>query len=131
MENANLADQDRFSPPSETGAAQPFDGPRDDADHTDTPERKPIEPSKRVRGAHDAVAKLHDDLVPLAAKHGFIIGEPTHFGLGFDVFDPNSGLVMTAARPHRTDIGEEAILLTASAVVHAIVAARQHQASVA
>jgi hypothetical protein len=90
-----------------------------------------IEPSKRVRTALDKAAKLRDDLEPLAEKHSFVIGHPTHFGLGFDVFDPNSGLVMTAVRPHRSDVGEEAILLSASAVVQAIVAARRHQAAVA
>jgi hypothetical protein len=101
-----------------------------DEDHRDH-DREPIVASKRVRIMHDALESLRDDLEAAADKHGFVVGPPTHFGLGFDVFDPNSGLVLTAARPHRSDVGEEAILLTVGGVVGAIIAARRHLAAVA
>jgi hypothetical protein len=101
------------------------------AERTDPAAPEPIEPSRRVKLAFEAVDKLRSDLVPPADKHGFVVGPPTHFGLGFDIFDPDSGLILTAARPHQTDIGEEPMLLTAAAVVHAVLSARRQQAATA
>jgi hypothetical protein len=145
-EQVDAAEQerlDRLNPdaPGTLGArhapAKPFQyyahGPQDprveDGEGGEHGERRRIDPSRRVILALEAVKRLYDDLVPLADKHAFVIGPLIHFGLGFDVFDPISGLVMTAARPHRTDVGEEPILLTAAGVVHAIIAARRHQAA--
>jgi hypothetical protein len=121
---------DRQQRDDEDRADHPLTGEAGNLRHPDAPDR-PSRASPRVRRAHDAVEALRDDLEPLADKHGFVIGPPTHFGMGFDVFDPNSGLVMTAARPHRSDVGEEAVLLSAGAVVQAVIAARRHQAAVA
>jgi hypothetical protein len=94
-------------------------------------DRKPIEPSRRVRLAIEGVERLHDDLLPLADKFGFVIGEPYAFGMGLDVFDPETGVILTVARPHRRDIGEEPIVMSAPGVVHSITTSRQHQKALA
>jgi hypothetical protein len=57
-----------------------------------------------------------------------VVGEVYDFGLAFDVFDPQSGLVLTAARPHRSDSGREPVMRTPADIAHSIISARQQQA---
>jgi len=75
----------------------------------------------------EQVAVLRADLMAPAAELDFVVGEPKDFGLGLDVFDPETGITIAAARPGIPSIGQAAVLLTASEVVATIVSTRQHQ----
>jgi hypothetical protein len=55
---------------------------------------------------------------------GVVVGPLYHFDMAFDVVDMQSGLVMTAARPHRTDVGEELIMRSAQSIINSIILAR-------
>jgi hypothetical protein len=75
------------------------------------------------------VSELAADLVGPAADLDFVVAEPSEFGLDLEVFDPMTGVVVTAAQGARRNLGQPAILLTADAVVAEVVAARTHQQS--
>jgi hypothetical protein len=76
-----------------------------------------------------------DDVTKLAAEIDKLelnppiekTGKSDEFGLGLDIFDPVSGQIITAARPHRSDIGQPEILLTAAQVGVAVAQARSRR----
>lgn len=75
-----------------------------------------------------------EDVAALAKELGkrefdppIVVGEPYRFGLALEVYDPVSGLVVTACRPHRSDIGEPEIALTADQVAAAVATARANR----
>jgi hypothetical protein len=72
----------------------------------------------------DDVARLVSDLGEQKLEPGVEVGEPRHFGLAVDVFDPVSGEVLTIARPHRHDTGQTEILLSAKQAAQAVLQAR-------
>lgn len=57
------------------------------------------------------------------------LGEPHAFGLGLELFDPVTGQIITVARPHRSDIGEEEIFRTAEQVAAAVAQGRANRAA--
>lgn len=59
----------------------------------------------------------------------FEIGELHSFGLGLDVFDPESEQIIIAAQPNRRDIGQPEILLTADQVATEVASARAWRAN--
>lgn len=73
-----------------------------------------------------AVMHLYHDLMPLAEKHDFLVSSPKTFGLEIDVFDPHTGVLFSAARPHRRDVGLSAIQLTAAEVLDTVLSVRRH-----
>jgi hypothetical protein len=70
------------------------------------------------------VENLAADLGKLDLDPKVVVGEPEVFGLSLDVYDPVSGEVITAARPHRRDVGESGVLLTADQVFAHVASAR-------
>lgn len=80
------------------------------------------------RYTKDDVQKLISDLGKRASEMKFEVGEPYLFGLALDVFDPISLLVLSVARPHRRDLGQEEVLLTADQVATEIASARSYRA---
>lgn len=95
--------------------------------------RLKVDPTGRVvfsgLDAAGKVSELAADLAGPAADLDFVVHEPTDFGLDLEVFDPMTGIVITAAQGARRNLGQPAILLTADAVVAEVVAARTHQQS--
>ena len=85
---------------------------------------------KRYRGLdwQRSVAALHAELEARAEEVQIEVGPIRTFGLEFDVFDPLTGMLISPARAHRRDIGDEGILQTAEAAITDIVSARRHQA---
>lgn len=77
----------------------------------------------------DDVANLVSELGKREFSPPIEVGSPDCFGLGLEVFDPVSGQIITAARPHRSDLGEEEIHRTADEVAVAIAQARANRAS--
>ena len=74
----------------------------------------------------EAVVKLHNELAPLADPNNFEVGDIHTFGLEFDVFDPVTGTLISAARAHRRDIGDFGILKTVAEVLADINSGRRH-----
>ena len=70
------------------------------------------------------VADLASGLSGPASVGGYEVGAPTHFGLGLEVHDPVAGQIIIVARPHRSDIGQEQILLSPAQVAAAVSSAR-------
>jgi hypothetical protein len=75
----------------------------------------------------DDVARLVSELGEQKLDPALEVGEPTHFGLALDVFDPVSHEIITLARPHRRDTGQSEILLSAKQAVQAVLSARAHR----
>jgi hypothetical protein len=75
----------------------------------------------------EKVADLAADLAGPAADLDFMVGEPSGFGLDLEVYDPRTGLIVTAAHGARRGAGRAAVLMTADEVVAEITAARIHQ----
>lgn len=75
----------------------------------------------------DDVAKLLEAIGKLVFDPAIEVGTPDEFGLGVDIFDPVSGQIITVARPHRSDIGQPEILLTAEQVAVAVTQARSRR----
>lgn len=73
-----------------------------------------------------AVLDLYHALMPLAEKHDFLVSTPKTFGLEIDVFDPHTGVLFSACRPHRRDVGLSAIQLTAGEVLDTVLSVRRH-----
>jgi hypothetical protein len=73
----------------------------------------------------EKVAVLRADLAVPAAELDFAVSEPR--GLDLDVFDPETGLTIAAARAGIPNLGQAAVLMTAPEVVATIVSTRQHQ----
>jgi hypothetical protein len=55
------------------------------------------------------------------------IGAPSAFGLAVDLYDPVSGQIMTICRPHRTDVAQSEIFLTADQAAVEIMQARMRR----
>src|SRR6202051_3438703 len=72
----------------------------------------------------DDVARLVSELNADKLDPPVEIGSPSTFGLELELYDPVSGEIFTLARPHRGDIGQVEVLLTAAQVRHAVAAAR-------
>ena len=70
------------------------------------------------------VTDLASGLSGPASVGGYEVGAPTHFGLGLEVHDPVAGQIIIVARPHRSDIGQEQILLSPAQVAAAVTSAR-------
>lgn len=77
--------------------------------------------------ATEKVNALAADLEAPAAEHVFTVDEPRNFGLDLDVFDPDTGLVVAAARGAIPTVGQAAHVMTAAEVVETITSARAHQ----
>lgn len=71
---------------------------------------------------HDPV--LHPTHVHNVDLTGLEIGAPYRFGLSLEIFDPESGAVITACRPHRLENGESEIFLTPTQIAVAVLNAR-------
>lgn len=94
----------------------------------------PVGPVMHGKLGRDAVKKLADDLKKVAADNNFEVGPITDFGLGLQVFDPQSGAIVVAARPHMRDPapsgarlhgdGQAGGLMTVEQVVAEVVGAR-------
>jgi hypothetical protein len=74
----------------------------------------------------EAVAALHEELTAMAGEHHIEVGPLSVFSLAFSVFDPVTGTVLTPARAHRRDTGEEEMLMTAEQVINDIISSRRH-----
>jgi hypothetical protein len=72
----------------------------------------------------DDVAKLVAEVGELNLNPPLEVSEPLSFGLEVDLFDPVSGHILTLCRPHRPDIGESEIRLTAAQVASTVAGLR-------
>jgi len=70
------------------------------------------------------VAALVDQIKAHKIEPPVELTETHSFGLGLELFDPVSHQIITVARPHRADIGQSEILLSAPQVAQAVAGAR-------
>jgi hypothetical protein len=90
------------------------------------PPPKPREKLKAGDAQKKAVDQLRSDLSKTAGELGFEVGEPTDFGHSFDVYDPETGLMFSAARADHRDSGMAPVMMTPDEVVTTIVSTRRH-----
>jgi hypothetical protein len=83
---------------------------------TPTPKGKPM-------FKQDDVKRLVDEFGAIKLDPG-VETEISQFGLSAHLFDPVSGQIITLARPHRADIGQSEIMLTAAQAAGAVASAR-------